>query len=238
MNMNIPIVQAGNPLPASGPAYIVGKGGFYLRKETALYQVIVSVPEVPAYAEVKEELKWLAPPVPYELIESAHQFFRAVYWKYGGEAILALILNKDNSWQLDVPEQSVSPAHLDYDLTSIAGKGRLAGTIHSHCNMGAFFSTTDDNDTAQGCDGLHIVLGRIMLPVPEIAAAVCINGSVFKLLPREVISNLPEDGIMSGVPDSWLDKVQAAKVKPPAIGMRRNYQEITEIEEDLPWMQW
>jgi PRTRC genetic system protein A len=236
--MHIPIIQAGDKLPESGPTYIVGKHGFYLRKETSLYQVTVKVPEIPAYAEVKEELFWQAPPIPYALIERAHAFFRAVFWKFGGEAIVALVLEKDRTWQLEAPEQTVSSMHLDYDLKSLAGKGRLAGTIHSHCNMGAFFSNTDDDDTAEGFDGLHLVLGRIMLPLPEIAAAVCINGSVFKLAPEAVISDLPEDAIGSGEPDPWLAKVQAAKAPPKhSYGLRQNWDEQEMLEED-PWMRW
>ena len=236
--MHIPIIQAGDQLPESGPAYIVGKQGFYLRKETALYQVTVKVPEIPAYAEVKEELFWQAPPVPYSLIERAHAFFRTVFWKYGGEAIVALVLANKDTWQLEAPEQTVSSMHLDYDMKSLAGKGRLAGTIHSHCNMGAFLSGTDDKDTATGFDGLHIVLGRIMLPLPEIAAAVCINGSVFKLAPEAVISDLPEEAIGTGEPDPWLEKVQAAKAAPEhRFGLRRDWREY-EAEEDAPWMLW
>jgi len=236
--MHIPIIQSGDQLPESGPAYIVGRQGFYLRKETSLYQVTVKVPEIPAYAEVKEELLWQAPPIPYALIERAHAFFRTVFWKYGGEAIVALVLAGKDTWQLEAPEQTVSPMHLDYDMKSLAGKGRLAGTIHSHCNMGAFFSGTDDKDTAAGFDGLHLVLGRIMLPLPEIVAAVCINGSVFKLAPQSVISDLPGDAIGSGEPDPWLAKVQAAKADPErSFSFGRNCQEL-EMEEDAPWMLW
>ena len=236
--MHIPIIQAGDQLPESGPAYIVGKHGFYLRKETSLYQVTVKVPEIPAYAEVKEELFWQAPPIPYALIERAHAFFRAVFWKFGGEAIVALVLEKDRTWQLEAPEQIVSSMHLDYDMKSLAGKGRLAGTIHSHCNMGAFFSTTDDKDATAGFDGLHIVLGRINMPIPDIAAAVYINGSVFKLTPQSVVSDLPEAAIGSGEPDPWLEKVQAAQVGPEhSFGLRRDYREF-EAEEDSPWMLW
>ena len=237
--MHIPIIHSGDQLPESGPAYIVGRKGFYLRKETSLYQVTVKVPEIPAYTEVKEELRWQAPPIPYALIERAHAFFRTVFWKYGGEAIVALVLADKDTWQLEAPEQSVSAMHLDYDMKSLAGKGRLAGTIHSHCNMGAFFSNTDDDDTAEGFDGLHLVLGRIMLPLPEIAAAVCINGSVFKLAPEAVISDLPEDAIGSGEPDPWLAKVQAAKAPPKhSFGLRQNWDEHEMMEEEEPWMLW
>jgi PRTRC genetic system protein A len=237
--MHIPIVQAGDQLPESGPAYIVGKGGFYLRKETSLYQVTVQVPEIPAYAEVKEQLRWMAPPVPYAIIERANAFFRAVFWKYGSEAIVALALEKNQTWQLEVPEQAVSSMHLDYDLKSLAGKSRLAGTIHSHCSMGAFFSNTDDKDTAQGFDGLHLVLGRITQPIPEIAAAVCLNGSVFKLAPEAVISDLPEATAINGEIDPWLDKVQPARVAGFGYGMRNNQREMElETEEEAPWINW
>jgi len=168
------------------PAYIVGKDGFYLKKKTPLYECTVKVPELPEYPEVKESVTWTAQKLPWSLIESTLDFFRAVYMKYQGEAIV-LVTHEDGAWDISVPKQTVEPAHLKYKCVD---KVTPVGTIHSHCNMGAFFSGTDDSDVIN-FDGLHIVLGRISQPFPEIAAAVYINGRSFECRPDDIIADMP-----------------------------------------------
>ena len=207
--MPIPVVNAGGATP-DAPAYIVAKDGFYLKKRTPLYECTVKVPELPEYPEVRESVQWTAPKMPWALMESALDFFRAVYMKYQGEAIV-LITHDKGAWDISAPRQFIEPAHLNYRKRK---KITPVGTIHSHCNMGAFFSGTDDGDVVN-FDGLHIVLGRISLPFPEIATAVYVNGRMFEFKPRDIIADMPGNADESHRPHPWLKYVSPAPMKFP-----------------------
>ncbi len=203
--MQIPVIKAGDALDDS-PAYVIGRQGFYLRKSSGLYDCTVKVAELPDYPEVKEAVAWTAAKLPWELIEQTLDFFRAVYMKYQAEAIV-LITYKDGVWDISVPRQVVRAAHLKYrsvdNVTPV-------GTIHSHCNMGAFFSGTDDGDVVN-FDGLHIVLGRVSLPFPEIASAVYVNGRMFECRPQEIISGMPGHSKVKANRHPWLKQVRPAE---------------------------
>ena len=203
--MQIPVLKSGEEVKDT-PAYIIGRNGFYLRKSTGLYECTVKVPELPEYPEVKESVAWTAAKLPWELIEQALDFFRAVYMKYQAEAIV-LITYENGVWGLSVPRQIVKSAHLRYKSVD---KVTPAGTIHSHCNMGAFFSSTDDGDVAN-FDGLHIVLGRISLPFPEIASAVYINGRMFECRPQDIISDMPGHSEGKSKKHPWMKQVKSAE---------------------------
>jgi len=126
--------------------------------------------------------------------------------KYQGEAIV-LVTHDDGAWDISVPRQIVEPAHLEYRRVD---KVTPVGTIHSHCNMGAFFSGTADNDVAS-FDGLHIVLGRISLPFPEIASAVYINGRMFGCRPQDIIGGMPGHSEGKSKKHPWLKHVKSAE---------------------------
>jgi len=207
--MPIPVVNAGGATP-DAPAYIVGKDGFYLKKRTPLYECTVKVPELPDYPEVGESVQWTASKLPWSLIESTLDFFRAVYMKYQGEAIV-LVTHDNGTWDISVPRQTVEPAHLKYRRVD---KVTPVGTIHSHCNMGAFFSGTDDSDVVN-FDGLHIVLGRISLPFPEIASAVYINGRMFECRPEDIIADMPGHSESKDKKHPWMKHVRAAHKRFP-----------------------
>ena len=201
--MKIPVIEAGETMPEMGPVYVIGKDGFYLRKQSVLFDSMVKVNTIPGFDEVKESLLWTAPKLPYSLIEEALEFFRAVYDQYESEAIVMLSLNHEK-WRNTVPEQRVSRVNLDYQLPKIEG---LAGTIHSHGNMDAFFSGTDHKDVA-GFDGLHIVLGKIDRNIPRIKAGVYVNGRLFEFEPEEIISDLPAQHNVN-ISHPWLEKVKS-----------------------------
>ncbi|MDD5598633.1 MAG: hypothetical protein PHV82_11865 [Victivallaceae bacterium] len=203
--MQIPIIKAGQPMPESDPAYVIGRNGFYLRKTSRLYESLAKIEAIPDFEPVTERLNWTAPKLPYALLEEALDFFRAVYDRYEAEAILLLTLN-DERWQNVVPEQEVSGAKLDYQLPKITG---LAGTIHSHGNMDAFFSGTDHQDVA-GFDGIHIVLGKIDRNLPRIKAGVYANGRLFEFEPEDLIDGIPPEHQVN-LEHPWLARVRSGR---------------------------
>lgn len=96
-----------------------------------------------------------------------------------------------DAWRILVPSQTVGAAALAYDLSSsvdivtgekcsgIPDGWAHVGTSHSHNEMDAFFSGTDDRDES-GIPGAHIVIGGIdkKAGVYQTTARIC-AGRVF-----------------------------------------------------------
>lgn len=203
--MQIPILRAGEEAPIEGPAYVLGRQGAYLRKTTPLFESLLKAGTLADLPEVEERISWRGPKIPYKLILEALSFFRSVLEAHASEAIVLLTL-EDGKWGILAPEQTVGAAHLDYKTDPEIARKRPVGTIHSHCDMGAFFSATDEKDV-EDFDGVHLVLGRISLPVPEIAASVTVNGRSVPLALSEVIQGLPE-AAKAPKDHPWLAKVK------------------------------
>ena len=196
----IPVINAGDKVP-DGPCYMLARDGYYLRKSNRLFDAVVKIAALPDFDEVAESVKWNAPKIPSKIIDESLEFFRAVHDEHKSEAIVLLAFDR-GSWSIVVPEQKVSPASLKYECPAGAN---LAGTIHSHCGMGAFFSGTDTNDVAN-FDGVHIVLGRIDRREYEIEVGVYVNGRLFKGEPGNVIEGYEKSKRDEG-PHPWIEKV-------------------------------
>ena len=196
----IPVINAGDKVP-DGPCYMLARDGYYLRKSNRLFDAVVKIAALPDFDEVAESVKWNAPKIPSKIIDESLEFFRAVHDEHKSEAIVLLALEK-GVWSIVVPDQQVSPASLKYECPAGAN---LAGTIHSHCGMDAFFSGTDTNDVAS-FDGVHIVLGRIDRRDYEIEAGVYVNGRLFKGEPGNIIEGYEKSKRDEG-PHPWLEKV-------------------------------
>jgi PRTRC genetic system protein A len=203
--MNKTVYNAGEKIPDHlDYAYILARDGYYLKKRTPLFEAIVKVDELPDLEEQKVSAKLLAPKIPYALIQDARKFFQAVYSKFQGEAMVFLLLEGD-SWEIVPAKQEVSQANVSYENALHKEGKRPAGTIHSHCNMSASFSHTDDEDD-KCFDGVHITLGKIFEEIPDIVASLAVNGHRFNADPEMIISGLPE---ANPGEHPWLEKVSA-----------------------------
>lgn len=99
-------------------------------------------------------------PVPTELLHQIIAFFRKVMkdkiknatgtgvGSHGSYEAMAHILWNDaeKSYRIAIPKQSVSQAAVSYTFDHILPGEEIIVDIHSHNNMGAFFSGTDNND--------------------------------------------------------------------------------------------
>lgn len=156
-------------------AYIAGRDGLFKATKIgdpdgpAEYTIVTSIDKAPSLRDVKTGffIRRIAP-VPFSLISEAADLFRTVFERHGSEMIAILRWDhKHKEYFLDRAKFGViGPGYLRYYF-----EGARTGTIHSHGNMDAFFSSTDDGDD---CDkpGIHFVLGDIDRKKPSIAVSI------------------------------------------------------------------
>ncbi len=203
-----PVVAAGHSARASTlPAFVVARDGVYLRKRTLLGTSQTRTGRIAHLPEERETLDYALPPVPTDVMARAVGLFRAVYRLHRTEAA-ALLLWRDGSFDLAVPEQRVSPVTVKFAISDVdlpAGS-RLVGTIHSHGGFGAYASSTDEDDEA-GLDGLHVVVGDLDRRSTAYAAAVVVDGVRFRL-PLGRLLERPRR--FAEPPADWLARVRVA----------------------------
>lgn len=143
-------------------------------------------------------------------------FFRAVYEKYKSEAIVFVWQNDEtHEWKITVPTQRVSSGSVNAERPDPESDRpwRFWGEVHSHQQMSAFFSGTDDS--SERAEGFYFgVLGKVAEKVDYKFRVKCF-GSWHLLDPiahGEVM--LPE------VPAEWLSEVSEGHTT----GFHGNYQ--------------
>lgn len=183
-------------------AYLIGKDGFYIKKENKFFKSLAKIESIPGMTEIKEycSLNEIEK-VPYELIQKTIVFFRKIYDKYKSEAVV-LLLHDENGWSLHVPTQKVASTSLSYDVASENFNGKiLAGSIHSHADFSAFHSGGDSADEA-GFDGIHVTIGNVNSSC-SISCSIVVNGFRQMVDAKDIITEMPEIVI----DDSWVTKV-------------------------------
>ena len=203
-----PIVEAG-PLLESAPlpAFVVARDGLYLRKRRLLGLSPTKVGRVAHLPAGSEFVDYALPKVPQDLMARAVGFFRAVYRLHRTEAAV-LLLWRDGSFDLAVPDQKVSSVSVKFELLDgelLAGS-RLVGTIHSHGGFGAYASSIDEDDEAE-LDGLHVVVGDFDRRRLGYSAAIVVDGIRFSLKTGQLIERPRR---LVEPPADWLGKVKLA----------------------------
>ena len=153
-----------------------------------------------------------------------------------------------NQWRVLVPQQRVSSAHVESDMSKLVDleSGEeydhfppvgwaAAGTSHSHNTMGAFFSGTDDHSELDQ-PGMHIVVGRITPDTYEVIASIVLDKRRFKLPIYDLVdveAELPPVGsrrcerTVRYVACDDRDVTYTDKVK--------NYISLPEVRATVPW---
>lgn len=179
------------------------KSGYAIDKTTLFGRVIVPtidnpfLPKLPFGGRFYSDIK----PLPIEVIGKAWSFFRTIYEKHHSESMVLLTWNGEN-YGLLVPTQIASYAKVKATIDNIPAGVSIVGSIHSHCNFGAFHSGTDTHD-ADSNDGLHLTLGHVDRDVPEIAAMVSFAKVHFTVEPEDAVEGIE----LIPHPPEWDDKV-------------------------------
>jgi len=229
------------PLDVSA-RYVIAANGIFLEQRTPFFAAAVRVDRVAGMRVegLEPHAEWLElalPPLDSDYVAQAVSFFRTVYQRWGGEAILLLFRERPEGerparWALDAPPQLMSgqwhadgfhaAMRLAYGSCDKPGPAYVrAGSIHSHGAGAAYHSDTDVQDEVGGA-GLHITVGRVDAALPEFAASFVVGETRFTVPVEDVLAPLeaPRDP-----PPHWLPRVAPATghVRPalPAGGVPR-----------------
>jgi hypothetical protein len=216
-----PIVLRGTtPPPDADTYYVLAGNGLFLERHTPLYRATVPAAGIPGLPAHMTSLDLRIPQVSRSLLERAVGFFRAVWARCEGEAILTLFLDPvERRIVADAPVQ-VIPCYLEHGrLRAVLQLGYTTcpkpdprwvrlGDFHSHGTLGPEHSCVDRDDERDET-GLHLTVGRLHRDCPEFAAAFVVGGHRFTLRPETV---LPEFKRTRQPPDAWLERVRLTRV--------------------------
>ena len=184
-------VNDGNsPMPDDDIFYIVAKDGIFLKKKLGLFESTAKVDKISILEDLGSYAALDIKKISKKEFGKILSFFREVYKTYHSEANTIIHYNPENKkFRIEIPMQAVSHSGVDY-VSDLQYEGYLRiGTIHSHCDFGAFHSGIDKHDE-ENWDGLHITVGHVASDQITITASIVANGSRFWVDPVDYINGV------------------------------------------------
>jgi hypothetical protein len=209
--------DAAMPRPTDPEFYLLTQNGTFLCRNHPFFTSDVPTRRpVKALAPHAAKCEVRFPRVKASTLEFIVGFFSRVYELHRSEAVVLLLWDLDGRrYKVCVPDQEAtvtrswsggwSPYDVRYAVPPPPPRHLLVGDVHSHGNLAAFASLTDEMDERYR-DGVHGVVGRIEREPPEFHLEMAIDGHRFEL---------PEEQLFEGyrqrrryVPRQWLDRVK------------------------------
>ena len=215
----------------------VSDGKAYKYINSRVGEAVVEMKELkPTYDKLEEKLLSVKiKQVPFRVINKVHSFLKRIYEKTKTEVAVILWYNDNlDDWKVEVPKQVCSGAHVDYERSQEEAEEFIsegyfeAGTIHSHANMSAFHSATDDADEIK-FDGLHMTMGNFDLSEQTFSQRLILGQMILKLEFYQMVSmnNIISKFHDVEIPEEWINNVEVKKidfiVKSNIKGFNRGY---------------
>jgi hypothetical protein len=191
------IYYEGLVLPKEGDYFVVSGNGLWMHKDTGICKCFVPVKNISSLADLNAtaEIAIDLPKIPAQHVWTIKEFFKKVVAAHHSEAEVTLYYRKDTKdYKIHVAEQTVTHSSVNYKregnvhIPGIEGYLKV-GTIHSHCDFGAFHSGTDVEDEVE-FDGLHVTFGHNDKDVFSISASYVVNGYRTKIDPLDVLEGI------------------------------------------------
>lgn len=181
-------------LPKGRGHYVVTANGVYVQKSTGLIEGCVQTEHVPFLSgELDVTARLNMAKIPSLIIARSLTFFRQVFRELNSECELLILYDpKKREYELYCPNQEVSHGSVDHTnaysqaMEEVGDTWKIVGTIHSHCDFGAFHSGTDTSDEADQ-DGVHITLGHVPQQNFSMVSSAVVNGNRWQIPPEHVI---------------------------------------------------
>jgi len=206
-------LKTGDFVEPSEPLYYLFAGnGIFLVKKTPLFTAVTETRDVAGLDIATPALSLTIPKLPRDLMEKVYGFFDVVHRRWDGEAVAFLYYSPvRQQFHVDVPPQTLvrHKSHRGWRTEGRVEYGSLPrpddflwlGDVHSHGDLRAFFSDTDDRDDGQ--DGLRIVMGRLDRN-PEVRVSFVTGGTRFDLVTEDVIEDFAKP---VAPPPGWLRRI-------------------------------
>ena len=160
--------------------------------------------------EIRPGFQSSLPKIPYTLMVQALSLFRAMMHRGKGrrptEALVHVYWDKlQQQYFIYIPKQLVSHASVDawLDNEALQDSDRYIhyADLHSHNQMPAVFSKTDDHDERP--TRVYMVVGRLDRYFPEITVRISNGGHFWEIPPEEVLEPFP----VGNFPPEWLEQI-------------------------------
>jgi hypothetical protein len=208
--------------------YLLAKDGIYLCRNSRFSKSCVKTDRFPSGLASQETfLQSNYPKIPQILLERVVGFFDVIAQRHDSEcgALFVYDINRE-VMDVVIPKQTGGPAHLDYEVPTLAPGVLLIGDIHSHVNVGAFSSGVDQDDEVYR-PGIHLIVGVIRREPPEFHCEIVSDGARFKVNDLGIISEGYEKRRTGEVPQQWLDQFTLKQYN------NHNYQQNTNQGREL-----
>ena len=208
------VIATDEEMPDEDVIYFAAtKKGWLINTPTLFGTAQVLSKDSPAtLPEVPERFVLNGKKIPLHMLSQFHDFAAKNFAKRKAECSAYLTYNDaTDDWKLFIPEQYVSHSSVNHKLEPGAIKDgyRAVGTIHSHCDFGAFHSGTDKHDMGK-MPGLHITIGHVNTNNPDFDFALSFSDAAFSVEWDSIVDverPLDKNGYATA-PDHWLKFVK------------------------------
>lgn len=147
--------------------------------------------------------------IPVSILLQLRDLFKDIYAKYKTEVFAFILENRETGkYIITVPEQTVTSSSVKYK-PYIDNGYKLIANVHSHHDMGAFFSVTDDNDDRNDTS-LSIVLADLDSFLPEMKIRTWAYNQFISISPLDVFYFEPyinNDNVLEKAINKFGDKL-------------------------------
>lgn len=193
-------------------SYIPARDGkVYERRTTDAGEFITPAGKITMLDQIRPGFQPVLPRIPYELMSQAIGLFRALMNAgnsgYDLEALVHIYWDKqEQCYFIHVPKQIVSRVSVDavLDDEELLDSERYLhyADLHSHNQMPAVFSRTDDRD--ERATRVYMVVGRLDQYFPELTVRICNGGHFLKISAQQVLELPPTERF----PEQWLKRIR------------------------------
>ena len=194
-------------------AFIPARDGrVYQRRVNDAGEFITPADNVTLLDEVKAGFTPSLPRIPYQLLEQALSLFRRLMDAPGARGPLEALVHiywdrHEERYFLHVPRQTVGKESVEAVLEGedLLDEARYLhyADLHSHNDMPARFSRTDDRD--ERANRLYMVVGRLDRYFPELRVRICNGGRFCPVPPERVLEPMPAGQF----PAQWLERISS-----------------------------
>lgn len=202
--------------------YVVAANGTFLVNRTALFTAVTAARSLPGLRRREPSIQLAIPRLPRLLLERIHGFFKTVFQRWEGEAIVFLFYAPGaGTFHVGVPPQTLfryrvadrwrTEGRVSYGYLPRPEGLIKVGDAHSHAGAPAFFSGHDDADDTTD-DGLRIVLGQMHRRRPDVSVSFVTRRTRFVLSADDVLEDF---SAALTPPRAWLRQVTCRDLGEP-----------------------